>query len=332
MLDDNEKKPNYVEAENNESDKSSSLPDNLQQYMEINENTETKFVLRKVKNGAVLVSAHENAESVSDKSDAELNLSDDSIADPNFSFAKSTSSDWSSSDSEQNRSLIISAESSPPKRGKKRAIRIPERKKETAKRLRNMGMEYQSVSKSSKIFKAREILEPYTDKCKLSCSTKISEDQRKNIFNKYWPLGNLELQRSFIAGNTRTENHRKLNNAFYLKIESKKVRVYELFFKNTLGINDRPITTVLQKKKNGFLESEKRGKHTNHFTVEPVIKKSVRNHINSIPRMESHYLLDNTSREYIDGGKSLADLHRDDVKEQAEKVTSCKSYDVLTYF
>ncbi|XP_053966877.1 uncharacterized protein LOC128868612 isoform X1 [Anastrepha ludens] len=35
--------------------------------------------------------------------------------------------------------------------------------------------------------------------------------------------------------------------------------------------------------------------------------------------MESHYLRATTSREYIDGGKSLADLHRDYMKEQAEK-------------
>ncbi|CAH1098831.1 unnamed protein product [Psylliodes chrysocephalus] len=263
LLDSNEiidvTRPNYVEAENSESAKSSSLADNSQQYtMETNENTETKFVLRNVKTDAVSeVSANENSESVSDKSDALLNLSYDSIDDPNFSFAKSTSSDGSSSDSEQNRSLITSAESSPPKRGKKRAIRIPERKKETIKRLRNVGKKYQFVFKSLEIFTAWEILAPY-------------------------------------------------------RVEKSEFANY--FFKNTLEINDKPIRTVLQKKENGFLESEKGGKLTNHFTVEPIIKESVRNHINSIPRMESHYLRVNTSREYIDGDKSLADLHRDYVK------------------
>ncbi|XP_053966878.1 uncharacterized protein LOC128868612 isoform X2 [Anastrepha ludens] len=259
--------PNYVELENIESGEpmqaaeSSAVPDNLQQYtMEMDEKIDTKFVLRKIENGVVSkVSDHENLETVSDESNADLNLSDDSIADPSFSSSESTSSDESTSSNE----LTLSDESSPPssssKRGKKRVIRISARKKETAKRLRNMGKEYQSVSKTSKIIKAREILAPCTDKCKLSCSTKFSENQRKTIFNNYWALGNLEQQRSFIAGNiesiqpkyryTRTENHRKLNNAFYFQIEAKKLRVCKLFFKNTLGINDRPIRTVLEKKR-----------------------------------------------------------------------------------
>lgn len=61
----------------------------------------------------------------------------------------------------------------------------------------------------------------------------------------------------------------------------------------------------------GFVESDLRGKHTNHATVSPEIKNSVRVFINAIPRMESHYLRKQTSREFIEGGKTLADLYRD---------------------
>lgn len=39
--------------------------------------------------------------------------------------------------------------------------------------------------------------------------------------------------------------------------------------------------------------------------------ESVRNHINSISRIERHYLRANTTREYIDGGLTIAHLHRD---------------------
>lgn len=40
------------------------------------------------------------------------------------------------------------------------------------------------------------------------------------------------------------------------------------------------------------------------------IKNLIREHINSIPRMESHYRRQDSTREYISGDKCLADLCR----------------------
>lgn len=36
----------------------------------------------------------------------------------------------------------------------------------------------------------------------------------------------------------------------------------------------------------------------------------MKKHIDSIPRIESHYLRAQTTREFIEGGKTIADLHR----------------------
>lgn len=110
-----------------------------------------------------------------------------------------------------------------------------------------------------------------------------------------------------------------MNNAFYLSNKESKVRVCKMFFRNTLGINDRPIRTVLAKKDGGFIDTDKRGKHGHHRQLDPSIKNSIRIHIESIPRIESHYTRANTSREFIPGDKSLADLHRDYVEIQKEK-------------
>lgn len=41
------------------------------------------------------------------------------------------------------------------------------------------------------------------------------------------------------------------------------------------------------------------------------MKEAVRNFIETIPKVESHYTRANTSRHFIDGSKSIADLHRD---------------------
>lgn len=90
-------------------------------------------------------------------------------------------------------------------------------------------------------------------------------------------------------------------------------------FKNTLSINDRPIRTVISKKDSAtgdFVADDLRGKHNKHQTDEDkTINEGIRQHIDSIPKVESHYLRANTSREFIEGGKSFADLHRDYVDE-----------------
>lgn len=98
-----------------------------------------------------------------------------------------------------------------------------------------------------------------------------------------------------------------------------RIRVCKTFFSNTLDFKDRSIRTSLTKKtESGFIEGEKRGKHGKQPTVDPEIKESVRNFIRNIPRIESHYLRSQTTREFIESGKNLSDLYRD-YKEEREK-------------
>jgi len=77
-------------------------------------------------------------------------------------------------------------------------------------------------------------------------------------------------------------------------------------------LNDRVIKTALSKKTElGVIEGELRGKHGNQPTIDPQIKQSVLDFINTIPRIESHYLRAHTTREFISSDKCLADLYRD---------------------
>ncbi|CAH1114942.1 unnamed protein product [Psylliodes chrysocephalus] len=48
---------------------------------------------------------------------------------------------------------------------------------------------------------------------------------------------------------------------------------------------------------NGFLKEENRGKHDNHPQLDEDLVQAIKNHINSIPRMESHYVRANTERD-----------------------------------
>lgn len=60
-----------------------------------------------------------------------------------------------------------------------------------------------------------------------------------------------------------------------------------------------------------------RGKHVNHRKSNPENVALVRSHINSIPRIESYYIRKDTSREYIDGGLTIAGMHRNFSSQQA---------------
>ncbi|KAL4720779.1 hypothetical protein ACJJTC_017586 [Scirpophaga incertulas] len=69
-----------------------------------------------------------------------------------------------------------------------------------------------------------------------------------------------------------------------------------------------------------ILEKDRRGKHENHAHLDPLVEDSIRKHLDSIPKVDSHYCRADTKRTYIEGGKTVADLHRDYVAECKVKV------------
>ncbi|KAJ8915396.1 hypothetical protein NQ315_008284 [Exocentrus adspersus] len=83
-------------------------------------------------------------------------------------------------------------------------------------------------------------------------------------------------------------------------------------------------------KTNGIIKEDFRGKHTNHVSVDISIRKGVKEHIESIPRIESHYCRADTKREFIEGSKTIADLHRDYTIMCQEKNINSASY--RTYY
>ncbi|CAH2088121.1 unnamed protein product [Euphydryas editha] len=198
--------------------------------------------------------------------------------------------------------------------------------RQDAKRLRNSGLQYISVSKFKKVMPKKQIGPPCGEKCRLKCSKIIKQEDRENIFDNYWKMGDLTRQRDYIAKcidvikpkyQYKVHNsNRGPKNSFSFEINNFKHRVCKIFFKNTLAINNRPIATVIAKKNQaGTVEEEKRGKHGKQNKVSSDIIKGIKNHIDSIPRIESHYLRQQTTREYIDGGKNLTDLYTDYQKE-----------------
>lgn len=168
------------------------------------------------------------------------------------------------------------------------------------------------------------MLPPCNEKCRLKCSVTFTEEKRAKIFREYWDMGDLQRQRDFIASSMQIirpkyrygngDNSRRENHAFYFWDNNLKGRVCKKMFMSTLAINTRTIRTVIEKQEKSssrFPEVEMRGKHDKHKGVPLAIKEAVRSHIKSIPRVESHYCRAQTKKEYIEGSKNIAQLHRD---------------------
>ncbi|KAL4131630.1 hypothetical protein QTP88_008915 [Uroleucon formosanum] len=177
------------------------------------------------------------------------------------------------------------------KKGKKRVRKLSMWKTKVAKVLRNSGKAYHSLFKLKKQVPERKIRSPCANNCRLSLRH-VQEIKPKYRYSS-------------------TQNLRALNSSFYFEMNGSKVRVCKTFFKSNLDLNDRVIKTTLSKKTElGVIEGELRGKHSNQPTIDPQIKQSVLDFINSIPRIESHYLRAQTTREFISSDKCLADLYR----------------------
>lgn len=59
------------------------------------------------------------------------------------------------------------------------------------------------------------------------------------------------------------------------------------------------------------MQNDRRGKHDNYTTTDETLVSDIKTFIDSISRLPSHYTRQTSSREYIDGGKTITDLFND---------------------
>lgn len=211
------------------------------------------------------------------------------------------------------------------KKGTRKRKRNPEGwKRNMSKKLRNSGEPYRSLY-TGKLIPAKQMLPPCKDTCRRKCTSKFTEEERQQHFDTFWKLGDLDRQRHFVLHHIQPiqpkyklvvlnrQKERTLNRAYYLNKDGVRKQVCFLFFRNTLGISERFVRTVKSKDSDGHLDLDLRGK--NKKSLVPIeIKTNMRNHLNSIPAVESHYARANSKKKYIEGGKTVTDLYNDYVE------------------
>ena len=194
-------------------------------------------------------------------------------------------------------------------------------KRNLKRRKRCTGQAY--LTKHGKQKRARQIRAGCNVTCRYGCKGKITEDQRRSIFEEYWALGDHTRQREFVARNVqKTEkgrqvkhgcsSRRKFSYRWSFDVSSKRIQVCKTYFLATLDISDKVVANASGSlTEAGFISPDQRGKHHNRSNKLPdAVRQSVHDHIASFPRVESHYLRRDTNREYLEEGLSLSTMYR----------------------
>lgn len=156
------------------------------------------------------------------------------------------------------------------------------------------------------------------------------------MFDFFWSSGNLQCQRLFIGNHiqrtkpeyrrvrTNGDDPRKPNLAYFLDKNDERIRVCKIFFSNTLNVTYKMMQTVIEQKE--YIGDDEtpnhlntRGRHISGNKSPEDVLNDIREHIQSIPRIESHYCRASTTREYVDGSRSLTSIYEDYKSNMVER-------------
>lgn len=150
--------------------------------------------------------------------------------------------------------------------------------------------------------------------CPLRCCNKISEAERKKLFDGFWSTGAFNTQNSYICGcikilepkrrytKTPSTSRRSYSRVYYLNKGALSVRVRKLVFLRTFGISNGGVDRALKAKidRNGSPPVDGRGQHepANKTTDDDLAR--VKQHIEEFPKYQSHYSRQsNPNRQYL---------------------------------
>ncbi|XP_065650615.1 uncharacterized protein LOC136078746 [Hydra vulgaris] len=193
-------------------------------------------------------------------------------------------------------------------------------KKEIRKTLRQSGQQY--VGSNNKIQRGKFIKDCKRDHtvCRFKCKIKISVTDEETLHKQHWILNDQE-KRLFYSQTTIVENKKRCHLAenpklkkksysYYFIVSDELIRVCKEFYLCTLDIDEKRIRNhhSTKNKTTGTPQQYKRGKVPSQ-TVPNSIKDSVRKHIQSIPRIDSHYCRKSTNKEYIQENLNMTILY-----------------------
>lgn len=199
-------------------------------------------------------------------------------------------------------------------------------KRNVLKHKKNTGQSYETASGCMK--RAKIVKNGCGMSCRNKCHSKIMLSERENIFHQFWSSGSYEKQKEFI-GHTilemprkrilnKTDSRRRVSRQYFFQMHGQKIQVCKKFYLDTLDITEAVTNSALSKKSahGGITSKDQRGKHKNRPNKIPdEIVSDIKQHIESFPRVESHYCRKSSNKEYLEAELNLSKMY-DLYKEQ----------------
>ncbi|KAF2893131.1 hypothetical protein ILUMI_13043 [Ignelater luminosus] len=224
------------------------------------------------------------------------------------------------------------AEEDSSKKVRNRQRRVAEWKCNVRKRRHEKGEEYILVRNKLVPAKRLKTTKNCVSNCKFKCQTVISAEERERerereraqIFKSYYTLSTDE-KRLFLAstttkvdadkrrraGRTRESSRRKYNYLYFFDIKGNRIEVCKQLFCGTLSISQKPVYTAHKNSNDAITiipKKSRQGKHVKH-KISEAGRQNVKNHINSFPRISSHYCRSTSDREYLESGLNVTKMH-----------------------
>ncbi|XP_072376507.1 uncharacterized protein [Diabrotica undecimpunctata] len=195
-------------------------------------------------------------------------------------------------------------------------------KRSIVKRNRLSGKKY--INRSGKTVEEKKPLPVNCTKCRYKCEKNITEELRIIICREYWEMGDYDKQKLHLSSLVTDvpikrrkqqveQSRRKTSRIFYLKnFEGLRIRVCLNFFCKTFNISHRVIETCMKNVGNthtytGF--DKRKGKRPHNVTKEQDVLL-VKEHIDSFPRVESHYCRRDSTKQYLSSDLNLSQMYR----------------------
>lgn len=208
-------------------------------------------------------------------------------------------------------------------KGRKR-VRCEKRWKKNIRKSKKLaGRKY--ISSVGKPVESKK-LKPPCQNCRNKCSMKISDDERKTVFNSFWnEKASWDCKRQFVASHVKSKEiirkrpinkdntGKEKNKTFIYSLFSNNqdVVVCKTFFLNTLSISNSFVKTCLQKSdnNNGIVTPDLRGRHMPFNKTSDLVIESIRSHIKRYPTYQSHYSRERTNKQYLGGHLNISKMY-----------------------
>lgn len=191
------------------------------------------------------------------------------------------------------------------------------------KRARMCGASFIDITGDTKPMKT---MRPPCHGCRLICYERVTEELRLSFFEKYYRLSTTRLKWEFILRYTRStavkttkkDSRRSYSRLFFIGTglhhqgSEEFVKVCKKMFLNTLCISDSMVRKAHEKitNKDGVLNDDLRGGHVRTVSgLKQQQREWVHKHINSFPKVNSHYVRAKCDKLFLDSELSVTKMY-----------------------